>query len=415
MTNLAFLFSVFRLALRQVFKHKVRSFLTILGILIGVGGVVTIVSLGEGLREVFKGNMASMASNDVIFVMPDAPMEPGRVPVGIKLFKARDKDAIEESENVESVIGGNIMNNALVKHGWRSANMMVYGSPWNYFPIDNLEIDYGRLYTRGEEMGRAMVCVVGAELKKELYDEQESIVDSFITINGSRYRVIGVLKSKSAMTGGGQFNKSIHIPMQTASARLFGNDEIYWMSVKLTEGTDLQKAKEDISARLRASRRIRSGKDDDFALTTPDDWAKFANTFVNSLILVFGVIAMMALVVGGIGVMNIMLVSVQERTREIGLRKALGATPGTIAIQFLVESVTLTLVGGMLGIGIGYAQGGIVAIVMKNALDVFWQPSVPPQWILIVIVAMLVMGLGFGVYPAWRAGRLDPIIALRYE
>src|SRR5690606_6001777 len=141
----------------------------------------------------------------------------------------------------------------------------------------------------------------------------------------------------------------------------------------------------------------------------------FANTFVNSLIMVFGVIALIALVVGGIGVMNIMLVSVQERTREIGLRKALGATSGTIAIQFLVESVTLTLVGGMLGIAIGYAQGGVVSIIMKNALDVSWQPSVPLQWVVIVGVAMLAMGLGFGVYPAWRAGQLDPIIALRYE
>jgi len=415
LTNVTFLLSVFRLALRQVFKHKVRSFLTILGILIGVGGVVTIVSLGEGLREVFKGNMANMASGDVMFVMPDAPMEPGKVPVGIKLFKERDVDAIKDSEYVQEVIGGNIKNNALVKHGWRSANLMIYGSPWNYFPIDNLEIDYGRLYTRGEEMGRAMVCVVGADLKQELYDEQESILSSFLTVDGVRYRVIGVLKSKSVMTGGGQFNKSIHIPMKTAGARLFGNDEVYWMSVKLVEGSNLQEAKEDVAARLRGSRRIRSGKDDDFALTTPDDWAKFANTFVNSLILVFGVIAMMALVVGGIGVMNIMLVSVQERTREIGLRKALGATPGTIAVQFLVESVTLTLVGGIIGIGIGYAQGGLVAIVMKNALDVFWQPSVPPQWILIVVLAMLAMGMGFGVYPAWRASRLDPIIALRYE
>ncbi len=411
----SFFASVFRLALRQVFKHKVRSFLTILGILIGVGGVVTIVSLGEGLREVFNGNMASMATGDVIFVMPDAPMEPGRVPEGIKLFKLRDMDAIRESEHVSGLIGGNIKNNALVKHGWRSANLMVYGSPWNYFPIDNLEIDYGRLYTRGEEMGRAMVCVVGADIKKELYDEQESIIESFITVDGARYRVVGVLKSKSAMTGGGQFNKSIHIPMMTASARLFGNDDVYWMSVKVREGSDLLVAEEDVAARLRASRRIKAGKDDDFALTTPDDWAEFANSFVNSLIMVFGVIAMIALVVGGIGVMNIMLVSVQERTREIGLRKALGATSGTIAVQFLVESITLTLVGGMLGIAIGYAQGGLVSILMKNSLDVSWEPSVPLQWVVIVVIAMLAMGLGFGVYPAWRAGRLDPIIALRYE
>src|SRR5690606_34547626 len=123
-------------------------------------------------------------------------------------------------EYVTGVIGGNIKNSALVKHGWRSANLMVYGSPWNYFPIDNLEIDYGRLYTRGEEMGRAMVCVVGADIKKELYDPQEQILDSYVTVEGARYRVIGVLKSKSAMTGGGQFNKSIHIPMETAAARL---------------------------------------------------------------------------------------------------------------------------------------------------------------------------------------------------
>jgi len=410
-----FLWESFKLAFKQLLRAKVRSFLTLLGILIGVGAVVAIVSLGEGLRGMFTKQMASQASADLIYIMPDVPMSGQTVYQPAKPFKNRDVEMVRGSEYVTYAMAGNIVNNAVVKHGWRSERVYCNLVPPGYFPIDNWVLGRGRIYTEAEERGSAMVCVVGGGIGELLYNPGEEVLGSTLTVNGVRLTVIGVMKSRSALEGGQDANKMIHIPLTTGQKRLLGNDDIYWVMAKVRSSTELQQAKEDIASRLRASRRIRSGKDDDFKITTPEDWAKFANNFVNTLIVVFGVVAVIALVVGGIGVMNIMLVSVRERTREIGLRKAVGATAAMITWQFLVESITLTLTGGALGLALGYGLGTGVSLVMKALWDVFWLPSVPLVWIAAVLATSVGLGLIFGVYPAWRAGQLDPIVSLRYE
>jgi len=210
-------------------------------------------------------------------------------------------------------------------------------------------------------------------------------------------------------------NMMVFVPTTTGQARLLGNDELYAITAKIKDSSKLAAAKEDIAARLRASRRIRSGKDDDFQISTAEDWADFANGFVNTLLMVFGIVAVIALAVGGIGVMNMMLVNVRERTKEIGLRKAFGATAAQITWQFLVEAMTLTIIGGLVGIALGYALGFGVALLMKGLWGVFWMPSVPLVWIAAVIGTSAFLGLAFGVYPAWRAGTMDPINALHYE
>jgi putative ABC transport system permease protein len=410
-----FLWTSMRIAIRQLFRHKVRSFLTMLGIIIGVGAVVTIVSLGEGLRGMFMKNIASQSSADLIYVMPDVPMNSRHIYRPMKPFKNRDVDAIKASEYVTQVIAGNIADSVVIKHGWRSDNAMCQMVPHTYFPMDNWIIERGRTYNTSEERGRATVCVVGGEIGKAVYETGEDVLGSKLQVNGVRFTVIGVMKTRSAMEGGEQANKMVFIPLETGQDRITGNDEIYWVAAKVRDSKELLAAKDDLSYRLRASRRIRKATDDDFKISTPDDWAKFANTFVNTLIMVFGVVAVIALIVGGIGVMNIMLVSVRERTREIGLRKALGATSLFITWQFLVEAMTLTMVGGMIGLLTGYGLGGVAAIIMKMTLKVSWAPSVPMGWIIAVFLTSIGLGITFGVYPAWRAGKLDPIIALRYE
>ncbi|MCH7472120.1 ABC transporter permease [bacterium] len=410
-----FLWACFRMALKQLARHKMRSFLTMLGILIGVGGVMTIVSLGEGLRGFFMDVMATQASADLVYIMPDVPMEPGQVARLERPFKNRDVDMVRSSEYVTSAIGGHIISDVTIKHGWRSERVMCQLVAHGYFPIDNWKLERGRYYTTAEERGRALVCVVGSEVKDAVYEEGERILDSRLAINGVQYRVIGELAGRSPLEGGSDANKMVFVPLETGQDRLTGTDDIYWMAVKVRSSSELSEAKEDIAARLRASRRIRSGKDDDFTITTPEDWAKFANGFVNTLITVFGVVAVIALFVGGIGVMNIMLVSVNERTREIGLRKALGATAGFITWQFLVEAMTLTAVGGLLGLLLGYALGAGVSLLMKSLWDIFWVPRIPLAWFFVVVGTTTAIGLIFGVYPAWRAGRLDPIVALRTE
>ena len=409
-----FLITCIKLAFRQLVRHKVRSFLTMLGILIGVGSVVAIVSLGEGLRGMFMGQIANQATADMLYVMPDAPIQPGHVPRGVKPFKNRDVDMIKTSDYVAEAYGMNMLN-AVVKHGWRSESVQCGIGPKEYFPIENWEIDRGRLWNEAEQRGGALVTVVGSDVVDKVYEKGEEILDSFLYINGTRFRVIGTLKERSAMMGGSQANLMVFVPMSTGQARLQGDDDLYWIMVRVKDSTKLEQAKEDISARLRASRRIRSGADDDFTISSTEDWAEFTNDFVSTLIMVFGVVAVIALLVGGIGVMNIMLVNVKERTREIGLRKALGATPGEITWQFLLEAMTLTMTGGLVGLGSGYLLGLIVALVMKAMWDVFWWPSVPFSWIAAVLGTCVGIGLLFGVYPAYRAGGLDPIVSLRYE
>ena len=410
-----YLWTTIRLAFRQLMRHKVRSFLTMLGILIGVGAVVAIVSLGEGLKGMFMGQIASSETSDLIYVMPDAPMTPGNIPRGIKLFKNRDLDMVLSSDYVKTGFGGHMVSGAIVKHGWRSESIIVQTVPPEYFPIDLWEIDRGRLYTAAEQRGRAMVCVVGAGIDEALYEEYEDVIGSTLLINGQRFQVIGELKKRSALEGGEDANKMVFVPLETGQDRLIGSDDLYWIAAQLNDPDQIEAAKEDIATRLRASRRIRSGADDDFLLTTSEDFAEFASTFVNTLIVVFGVVAVIALIVGGIGVMNIMLVNVKERTREIGLRKALGATALQITWQFLVESIVLTLTGGLIGLALGYGLGLSVTLVMKALWDVFWAPTVPMAWVITVLGTSAGLGLVFGVYPAWRAGLLDPIDALRYE
>jgi len=409
------LLTTLRLALRQLIRHKVRSVLTMLGILIGVGAVVAIVSLGEGLRSLFMGQIATQATADLVWIMPDTPMQPGHIPTGIKLFKNRDLDMIRTSDYVSRATGIHMMENIVVKHGWRSDRVHVVCAPPEYFPMDGWELDQGRYFNEIEVRGRAMVCVAGHDIKKQLYDEHEEILGSFLYIKGLRFKVVGTVKERSQLEGGSMANMMVFVPITTGQDRLLGTDELYAMVATVRDSSKLQEAKEDIAARLRASRRIRSGKDDDFQISTVEDWANFANNFVNTLIVVFGIVAVIALAVGGIGVMNIMLVNVKERTREIGLRKALGATAAQITWQFLVEAMTLTIVGGLVGLALGYALGLSIALVLKAMWDVFWMPSVPMVWILAVLGTSAGLGLAFGVYPAWRAGVMNPIDALRYE
>ena len=409
-----FLWTSVKIALRQLVRHKVRSFLTMLGIIIGVGGVVAIVSLGEGLRGMFMQNIANQATADLVYIMPDVPIMQAGFARPARPLKNHDVEAIRSSDYVVSVIPGNIMN-VTTKQGWRSDNVMCELVPHEYFPMDNWKLGRGRYYTTAEERARATLCVVGSEVGEDVYEPGQDVLGTKLLINGVRFTVIGVLQGRSAMEGGGQANKMVFVPLETGQDRLTGSDDIYWAAAKLRSSKKLTEAKEDIAYRLRASRRIRAGQTDDFKITTTDDWAKFANGFVNTLIMVFGVVAVIALVVGGIGVMNIMLVSVRERTREIGLRKAIGATSGNIAWQFLVEAMTLTMVGGMLGLLFGYGLGGGAALLMKMALKVSWAPQVPLLWVGIVFATSISLGIAFGVYPAWRAGQLDPIVALRYE
>jgi putative ABC transport system permease protein len=404
-----------RIALQHLVRHKVRSFLTLLGILIGIGAVVAIASLGEGLKQFFAMSIGNTAAPDMLFVMPNIPITPGRITTLAKPFKERDVQALKATPYVADVIGGNIMENALIKHGWRSDRVLLANVDIGYFKMDRLEPGDGRLFTPAEVHNSAMVAVLGGEVHDMVYAAGERAVGSTIDIEGNRFTVVGELKSVSALEGGVQENKAVYIPLTTGQHRIFGTEDLYWMAVRVRDSSQLDAAKQAAASALRRSRRIRSGKDDDFVIASPEDYANFINGYLAKLVAVLGVVAVISLLVGGVGVMNIMLVSVAERTHEIGLRKAVGATALEILVQFLIEAMTLTTVGGLLGIGGGLALANAVGALLEASFHFSWTPQVPLDWIGIVYASSLLLGLIFGVYPAVRAARLDPIAAMHAE
>lgn len=409
-----YLVTTARLALLELAHHRGRSFLTSLGILIGVACVVVIVSVGEGLNEYFETQIVTQATADLVFVMPDVPLRIGQqtFPVA-RSFRQRDLEAVGSSEYVQAVFGGAMDYAASVKHGWRSTNVLLIAAPAEFLPVNNNTIASGRNYTLAEERSASAVAVIGPEVITELYEPHETVLGSQLRIGNQRFKVIGVLESRSAMENGHEVNLGVYIPLATGQHRVWGTHDMSWLFAKVRSREDLESAKEDIAARLRQSRRIRSGADDDFSITTMQDWARFASGFVKALIVVFGVVAIIALIVEAIGVMNVMLVAVKERTREIGLRKALGATSGQVAWQFLIESQTLTLLGGLAGLGLGWLTSLGLLKASDEVWNVYWTPEVPGEWLLLLAVICLTVGLVSGVYPAWKASRLEPVQAMR--
>ncbi|MCC7479711.1 ABC transporter permease [bacterium] len=396
-------------------RHKMRSFLTMLGIMIGIASVMTIVSLGEGLRSFFVDFMATAASPDIVYVMPDMPLRPGKIDPAVKRFRNRDLEAVRSSSLVKSAVGGNYKEDALIRHGWRSASLNLVTEPHGFFRMEHLEAVEGRLYTDAEEQAAASVCVLGADVPGEIFGPGEPVLGATITVEGARLRVLGILNSRSALTAGAEHNRAVYVPLRTAQKRIFGSDELLWMAIQVQSIETMEAAKDDVTRLLRASRHIRSGADDDFKLYTAEDWTSFLSSYLNALMYTLASVAVLALLIGGIGVMNIMLVVVRERTHEIGLRKALGATRANITMQFLIEAMTLTLAGGALGIAAGYGLGSLTSMVMSERFDIYWSPDIPPFWIGLTLLVSAVVGLAFGVYPASRAGALDPIQALHHD
>jgi putative ABC transport system permease protein len=404
-----------RVALQQLWRHKIRSFLTLLGIMIGTSSVITIVSLGEGLRSYFSQFMSAAASADLLYIMPDIPMRIGKFDTTAKTFRNRDVEVLNSAPYFVSAVGGHFKYDALIRHSWRSARLNLSAEPAEYFAIEHLEIDRGRIYSTQEERAAALVCVAGSQVAEELYAPGEEILGSTLTVEGVRLKVIGVFKGRSALTGGAEHNLAVYMPLRTAQKRIFGGDSVLWIAARLHDVSDAEAAKAEAARLLRASRHIRSGADDDFKVYSADQWLAFLDTYLNTLIIVLGVVAVIALIVGGIGVMNIMLVIVKERTHEIGLRVAMGATPRSITLQFLIEAITLTLVGGLLGLLGGYCLASLACWYLRENYGLDWRPFVPPLWIAIELLSSVMIGLLAGVYPATKAGRLDPIKALHYE
>ncbi len=399
--------------LAQLRANKLRSLLTLLGIVIGVAAVIGIVSLGEGLRQTVMGDFAQRGGATTVLVNPpeDWVRKEGRwVQRPWKEYlTSEDLTAFyEESDQIRAALPG-VWGLAEARHGKSSTSARYTGTSAEFADGFNWPVDLGRNLSEEDVRYARRVCVIGRQILKDLFQEQPAVGEE-IELNGDRYEVVGVLEPRVRF--GQEQGSEILIPVTTAQMRITGN--------RYLQGITLFAARlEGVNALADAVRRVLRGRHehgDEFRVRTSEKQMEEADNVIRIMKMVAGGIAGISLLVGGIGIMNIMLVSVTERTREIGIRKALGAKPRHILFQFVVEALVLSLAGGAIGILAGMGFGlGIAALIQKLAPGSPFTSVVSPGSILAATGAAMAVGLFFGIYPAWRAARLDPVEALRRE
>lgn len=400
-------------ALESLSGNKLRSGLTVLGIVIGVAAVIAMLAVGRGAEESITGSISGIGTN-LLFVFRGGTDESIRNTRPITLA---DADAIADPFAAPSVeaVAPILQANREISFGGERTTVEVNGVTPTYFPVRNYELTEGEFINEEHLLGRASVVLIGPEAADTLFGRHDGITGETIRIDGQPFRILGVLATKGGGAFGSEDNRVI-IPFSTAQARLIRRstrDQVDMLLVQAVSGDTVLMATEEISQILRQRHRTPVGADD-FTVFTQQDLLTTFQSITGVFTLVLGGIAGISLVVGGIGIMNIMLVSVTERTREIGLRKAVGARRRDIVIQFLTESSVLSLIGGMIGIMLGWLISfGLGEIAVATGTD--FVPVVGIDAIGLAIASSTVIGLFFGIYPANRAASLEPVEALRYE
>ncbi len=399
-----------QIALRALAANKLRSMLTMLGVIIGVGAVVTMVSIGQGARLAVAQQVQALGSN-LLTVFPGSVGQFG-VQQGAgsrQNLMWEDAQAIQhEVEEVEGVTA-EFSRAAQILYGSENTNTSVSGVTSEFPEVRNFRPELGTFFSETDMESRARVAVVGKTVVEKLFgDRQASPLGASIKINRATFTVIGVMEEKGA-TGFSDRDDVIFVPLTTAQRRLFGVEHVRVIYVKVRSAEEMDRALDKVDSLLRSRHRLGPGEDNDFTIRNQADIVAAFQGVTQTMTLLLGGIAAVSLIVGGIGIMNIMLVSVTERTREIGIRKAVGATRRDILSQFLVESVVLSLTGGLAGMMVGIAGSQTISRLAG------WATLVSP-WALVMAVSFAAaVGIFFGIYPAQRAASLDPIVALRYE
>jgi putative ABC transport system permease protein len=401
---------IMRVALGALRVNKMRSFLTMLGIVIGVAAVIAMVALGKGAEKAVRDRIASLGTT-LLTINPGQQFGRG---VASTEERARlttdDAEALIERATSLVAVQPEMNRQLQVQYLNRNSATRVVGTTSNYLEVRKYELGAGRMFSNGDDLSRRRVAVIGPTVMTNLgIDNPVAIIGEQVRIRGIQFEVIGVLASKGQTSGFGDPDDQILIPITTARFRVMGSNRLNSINVLAAREEDIPAAMADVQRVLRREHRLRPGRDDDFQIRSQSD---FLNT-LGETTEVFGRlllgIAIVSLLVGGIGIMNIMLVSVTERTREIGIRKALGATRFNVLLQFLIEAVVLSLLGGMIGVFLGI--GSARFLDWKFA----WNTDIQLASILVSFGFAALIGVVFGVWPAKRAAGLDPISALRYE
>lgn len=400
-------------ALESLTSNKLRSGLTILGIVIGVAAVIAMLAVGQGAQDTITGSISGIGTN-LLFVFEGNLSVEVRNPKPLTISDSQslqDKFQAPSVEDVSAAINGSVE----VAFDGEQKSTTATGITPNYQRMRNYSLIEGSFISEENLFGNASVVVLGYDVVTKLFGRDQGVVGETIRVDGSPFRVIGVLTKKGG-SGFGSEDDVILVPFTTAQTRLIRNsnrEAVDILLVQATNANSVMAASSEVSQILRQRHRTKIGEDD-FTVFSQQDFVATAKTITGVLTIFLGGIAAISLLVGGIGIMNIMLVSVTERTREIGLRKALGARRKDILIQFLTESSLLSMLGGIVGIGFGYLIAMIVGRIAAASGTPF-TPNVGINSILLATISSTVIGLFFGIYPANRAAGLEPVEALRYE
>ncbi len=419
-----------KVLVKDLLARKGRSFLTILGIIIGVSGVIIIISLGSGAQTLVLGQITKLGTN-IIGVLPGKSNESGPPAavfgVQIKTLSLSDLKALKNKNNVPDVtaVAAFVESNATIVAGERSVNTSFIATNGSYPRVQNAQMEKGNFFSDEQDRTGANVIVLGYTVAKELFPNGNELgkivkiripnvdVSNKSEIGSIPFRVIGVKKKMGTVAFQDQDDR-VFIPFTIGQRQLLGISYIQFIRMKVNSAKNIKIAMEDVTHTLREQHRITNPDNDDFTVRNLANAIKLLTNITDTLRIFLGLMAGLSLVVGGIGIMNIMLVTVSERTREIGLRKAVGATYHMIRNQFLFESIILTLTGGILGIILGILVSYLVALGARLA-GYDWVFVIPPFAILLAVSVSIITGIIFGLYPAIKAAKLNPIDALRYE
>jgi ABC-type antimicrobial peptide transport system permease subunit len=396
----------FKLAIQAIARNALRSFLTVLGIVIGVGAVIAMVTIGNGTTAKVAADMAKLGTN-LLFVRP-GQFGPGRSSAEARPFNARDISALKSQLHGANAVAPVAQTAVTAVYGTESRSLTVVGTDNDFFVARDWQISEGRPFLEGEIRSGRAVCVIGETVRKELFGTAD-FLGQRIRVNKVSCEVIGLLAVKGESGFGTDQDDTIIMPLRTYQRRIAGNTNITTVYISARDGVETAKVQGDIERPLRERRNIGPNEEDDFAVRDMKQIIQTQTATTTVLTGLLGAVAGVSLLVGGIGIMNIMLVSVTERTREIGIRLAIGAQEGQVLMQFLVEAVVLSLFGGIIGIlaGLGLAALASGAMGIPFVLD--------PKIVIIAFGFSAAVGVIFGFFPARRAAHMDPIEALRHE
>lgn len=402
--------NLLKVALKALKRNKMRSLLTMLGIIIGVASVITMLAIGQGSKKSIQDQIASMGSN-MLFVMP-ANMRTGGVQQGnssSQRLTMDDVDAIRTESDAIVAVSPEVRSSGQAVFGNSNWPTTIYGGNEQYLEIKSWEVVSGRNITDSDARGSAKVCLIGQTVATELFGEGVDPTGETIRFKKIPFKIVGVLAEKGQNSFGQDQDDVIIAPYSTVQKRILAQTHIQSIQMSARSAEDSELAETQVEEVLRRTHKLRESEDNDFEIRSQEELATTMTSVTDILTILLGAIAGISLLVGGIGIMNIMYVSVTERTREIGLRMSLGGRGVDILLQFLIESIMLSVFGGLIGILLGFAASAIVEALTSWPISVMWSSAV------LAFVVCTAIGVFFGWYPARRAADLDPIDALRYE